>query len=174
MTAAGSADSAGREFVEVSAGPDRDGWLPLLLLADEPDPLHRALQDGDLYGLVGPDGAPHAAILVVEQSPAVAELRAVAVAEAVQGQGVGTLMVNATVFVLGQRGIRKVVVGTASSGVRQIAFYQRCGFRLTHVERDFFTPEKGYPAGLSENGLPIRDMVWLDLDVQPRSLGGER
>jgi GNAT superfamily N-acetyltransferase len=161
------------ELVEVEAGPERDRWVPLLELADEPEPLRAYLHDGDLYGLVGPEGEPRAAILVIEESPGVAELRAVAVAEPVQGQGVGTLMVNATLFVLAQRGIRRAVVGTASSGVRQIAFYQRCGFRPTHVERDCFTPEKGYPAGLTENGIPIRDMVWMDRDIEPL-LGGER
>ena len=64
------------------------------------------------------------------------------------------------------------VVGTASSGVRQLAFYQRCGFRLTRVERDFFTVDKGYPADLRENRIPIRDMVWMDRDLSSMSLGG--
>jgi ribosomal protein S18 acetylase RimI-like enzyme len=165
-------DATAPEFIEVAAGPERDRWVSLLELADEPEPLRAYLQEGDLYGLVGPDGAPRAAILVIEESPGVAELRNVAVAEAVQDQGVGTLMMNATLFVLAQRGVQRAVVGTASSGVRQIAFYQRCGFRLSHVERDFFTPEKGYPDDLRENGIPIRDMVWMDRDVAARSLGG--
>jgi GNAT superfamily N-acetyltransferase len=160
------------ELVEIPAGPDRLGWIPLLELADEPAPLLEYLGDGDLYGFVGPDGSPHGAILVISESPGVAELRAVAVAEALQGQGLGTLMINAVLFVLAQRGTRRAIVGTASSGVRQLAFYQRCGFRLTHVERDFFTPEKGYPADLAENGIPIRDMVWMDRDLASLSVGG--
>jgi hypothetical protein len=56
--------------------------------------------------------------------------------------------------------------------VRQLAFYQRCGFRLDRVERDFFTVAKGYPADLAENGIPIRDMVWMDRDLSSMSLGG--
>ena len=75
-------------------------------------------------------------------------------------------MVEAVLEILRERGTRSVVVGTASSGVRQLAFYQRCGFRVSHVERDFFTEAKGYPADLTENGIPTRDMVWMD-----RSLG---
>jgi len=63
---------------------------------------------------------------------------------------------------LAARGLRRVLVGTATSGVRQLAFYQRLGFRLTHIERDYFTTERGYPAGLSENGIPTRDMAWMD------------
>jgi ribosomal protein S18 acetylase RimI-like enzyme len=95
----------------------------------------------------------------------VAELRAVAVAAPEQGSGLGTRMIDAVLGLLRSRGVRRVVVGTASSGVRQLAFYQRCGFRLTHVERDFFTPERGYPAGISENGIPTRDMVWMDREL---------
>ena len=109
-TAAGSVasrpmDASATEFPRSRPGPERERWVPLLELADEPEPLRAYLDEGSLYGLVGPDGAPCAAILVIEDPPGIAELRAVAVAEAVQGQGVGTLMVNATLFVLAQRGI---------------------------------------------------------------------
>ena len=125
------------------------------------------LHDGELYGFVAADGAPRAAILVIDEGPGVAELRAVAVAEREQGQGIGTQLVAAVLAALAARGVQRVTVGTASSGVRQLAFYQRCGFRLSHVERDYFSAERGYPPGLTEHGLPVRDMVWMD-----RTLGG--
>jgi ribosomal protein S18 acetylase RimI-like enzyme len=153
------------ELVEIAAGPARELWVPLLELADEPEPLRAYLQDGDLFGLVGADGSPLGAVLAIHESSDRAELRAVAVDEAVQGQGVGSLMVSTVLFVLASRGTRTVRVGTASSGVRQLAFYQRCGFRLSHVERDYFTAEKGYPSGLTEHGIAIRDMVWMDREV---------
>jgi hypothetical protein len=35
-------------------------------------------------------------------------------------------------------------------------------FRFWRIERDVFAPERGYPEGLEENGIPLRDMVWLD------------
>jgi hypothetical protein len=60
-----------------------------------------------------------------------------------------------------RRGSVGSVVGTASSGTRQLGFYQRLGFRLTHVERDCFTEDRGYPPGLSENRIATRDMVWM-------------
>jgi ribosomal protein S18 acetylase RimI-like enzyme len=144
----------------------------VLELADEPEPLRAYLQDGDLFGHSGSDGMPSAAILVIEDQPGVAELRVVAVAESVQGQGVGTAMVNAVLFVLAARGVHTALVGTASSGVRQLAFYQRCGFRLAHVERDFFIEAKGYRPDLAENGIAIRDMVWMDRALEPPSVRG--
>jgi ribosomal protein S18 acetylase RimI-like enzyme len=149
-------------FVTVESGPDRQAWVPLLELADEPVPLARYLDDGTLYGLTG-DGGPRAAVLVIMLDDARAELRAVAVAETEQGKGLGTEIVERVFGALRERGVREVVVGTATSGVRQLAFYQRLGFRLTHIERDFFTVAKGYPADLSENGIPTRDMVWMSM-----------
>jgi ribosomal protein S18 acetylase RimI-like enzyme len=119
-----------------------------------------------LYGVLEPTtGEPRAAALVIDRPDGAAELRAVAVAEPEQGSGFGSWLVDEVCDRLRDRGVPRVIVGTATSGVRQLAFYQRLGFRLTHVERDFFTAEKGYPAGLSENGIPTRDMAWMDRDL---------
>jgi ribosomal protein S18 acetylase RimI-like enzyme len=145
----------------VPAGPARRAWVPLLELADEPEPLARYLDEGTLYGAVDETGEPRAAVLVIATDET-AELRAVAVAEPAQGQGLGTAVVQEVLDVLRANGATRVVVGTASSGVRQLAFYQRLGFRLSHVERDFFSRDRGYPDDLSEHGIPTRDMVWMD------------
>ena len=150
----------------IAAGRAREAWVQLLELADEPAPLRRYVDDGTLYGVVDDaSGRPRAAVLTIDQSDDTTELRAVAVAEGEQGTGLGSWLVSEVCDRLRDRGIRRVVVGTATSGVRQLAFYQRLGFRLERIERDFFTAEKGYPADLSENGIPTRDMAWMDLDL---------
>jgi GNAT superfamily N-acetyltransferase len=150
----------------VEPGPAREPWAELLQLADEPAPLRRALQQGVLYGIRNDDTHPRAAILVLNHGSASAELRAVAVAEAHQGHGLGSWIVKEVCERLRSAGIQRVVVGTASSGLRQLGFYQRLGFRLSHVERDYFTPERGYPPDLSENGISSRDIVWMDQDLR--------
>jgi ribosomal protein S18 acetylase RimI-like enzyme len=86
----------------------------------------------------------------------------VAVAEADQGAGIGRQMLEQVCRHLRGSGTRTVVVGTASSGGRQLAFYQRVGFRLSHIERDYFTGARGCPDDITENGIPTRDMVWMD------------
>ena len=150
----------------IEPGADRDEWLALLELADEPVPLRGYLQQGVLYGVRSvDDGHPSGAVLAIAWDDHTAELRAVAVAEGKQGTGLGSWLVAEVCDRLRASGTRRVVVGTASSGTRQLAFYQRLGFRLTHIERDFFTDEKGYPADHAENGIPTRDMVWMDLSL---------
>ena len=63
------------------------------------------------------------------------------------------------------RGVRRVVVGTANAGIGQLAYYQKAGFRLLRIERDFFSPARGYPAVMEDNGIRLRDMVWMDLEL---------
>ena len=60
------------------------------------------------------------------------------------------------------RGMKHVVVGTGNSDSGPLAYYQKAGFRLWKIERDFFSPAHGYPDGLQENGIALRDMVWMD------------
>ena len=91
------------------------------------------------------------------------ELRAVAPDH--HNRGVGTRLLAAVLAALRSRGVRRVVVGTSNAGVGQLAFYQKAGFRLWRIERDFVTPERGYDPEARENGIPHRDMVWLDQDL---------
>jgi hypothetical protein len=36
---------------------------------------------------------------------------------------------------------------------------------MLSIERDVFIPQFGYPDGLSVEGIPLRDRVWLDQDL---------
>lgn len=151
----------------ITPGPERETYLPLLLLADEPEPLRGYLQSGDLYALHAEDGHPLGATLVMPMpdDPTAVELRAVAVSPDRHNQGLGRKMLAAVLADLRQRGARRVVVGASNAGIGQIAFYQKAGFRLWRIERDYFTPEKGYDPAERENGLPHRDMVWFDQEL---------
>jgi len=150
----------------VPSGSERDPYLPLLLLADESEPQVRGYyQTGDLYAVDDEAGQPLGLVLTVAESDGSTELKAVAVDEARHNQGIGRLLLAAVLADLRTRGVRRVTVGTASCGIGQLAFYQKAGFRLFSIERDFFTPTRGYPEGTEENGIPLRDMVWMDQEL---------
>lgn len=151
----------------VAAGEDREAYLPLLLLADEPEPLRGYLNVGDLYVLHDEAGEPLGVTLTLPygQEPVTVELRNVAVALGQHNRGLGKRMLAAVLADLRARGIRRAVVGTSNAGIGQIAFYQKTGFRLWRIERDYFTAEKGYDPEERENGLAHRDMVWFDQDL---------
>ena len=63
------------------------------------------------------------------------------------------------------RGAARLLVGTSSADTGNLDFYQRCGYRLLSIERDYFTPVRGYPPDFVLNGLPAVDMVWMDLEI---------
>lgn len=151
--------------VTIDPGPAREVWRDLLALADEPAPLARIFNHGTLHGVHDERGRPGAAVLVLDRGDGLAELRAVAVAESLQGRGLGSWLVRRVCERLKAAGHRRVLVGTATSGVRQLAFYLRLGFRALRIDRDHFSPANGYPEGLTDSGIPTRDMIWLDLDL---------
>jgi GNAT superfamily N-acetyltransferase len=89
------------------------------------------------------------------------ELAVLAVAEEHQGRGIGTALVERAIAEARRQGLQTMRVGTSSADIDNLRFYQHRGFRLLAVERDAFTPEDGYPDGLANYGIPIRDRVWL-------------
>lgn len=142
----------------------RQSHLPLLCLADDAhDHVEAHLDEGEVLVWI-PDGGRSVigAVQAVPRRPAVWEITLVAVLGEHQGNGHGSAMLHATVDWLAERGARRVIVGTASSGVGQLGFYQRAGFRLFAIEHDHFDEARGYDGTETENGIPVRDMVWLD------------
>ena len=161
MTSARSAT-----LIDVAAGPERERFLPLLLLADESlEQVRSYMQCGDLFAFVEPDGTAVGVVLTVPHEHGGVELKAVAVDATRQNLGIGRQMLAAVLEELRRRGARRAVVGTANAGIGQLAYYQKAGFRLLRIERDFFSPARGYPAVMEDNGIRLRDMVWMDLEL---------
>jgi GNAT superfamily N-acetyltransferase len=140
-----------------------ESLIPLLLLAEESkrglrwglanlvDMVYRA-DDGDT--LVG------AATMQWRNDPC--EIMELAVAPERQGQGIGRQIVAWLVGEARQRGKTAVLVGTANASIDNIAFYQRCGFRMDQVRKDYFWY---YREAHYENGIQIRDMLVFRYDL---------
>jgi hypothetical protein len=64
-----------------------------------------------------------------------------------------------------EHGAERLLVATASADLENLGFYQRLGFRMLRIERDAFTPERGYPEGLSVRGVRVRDRIWLEMPL---------
>jgi ribosomal protein S18 acetylase RimI-like enzyme len=159
---------AGASLRIVPPGEERNGYWALFLLADDSEEQVRSYyQHGDLYVLDDASGAPLGIVLVLygNEASEEAEFKAVAVDSGYHGRGIGKRMLAEVLAELRAKGVRRVVVGTGNSGIGQLAFYQKAGFRLWRIERDFFTSERGYPEGIEENGIPLRDMVWMDIEL---------
>ena len=84
----------------------------------------------------------------------------IAVIESCQGQGIGKQLLSEAVKIAERSGCKTIEVGTGNSSLAQLAFYQKAGFRITGVVRDFFVTKN-----IIENGIRCRDMIRLSLDV---------
>ncbi|WP_330960892.1 GNAT family N-acetyltransferase [Photobacterium sp. 53610] len=90
------------------------------------------------------------------------ELFNLAVYPAYQQQGIGTQLLTALFPRLRKQGATALVLGTGTFGY-QLTFYQKLGFRVDAVMKDFFLDH--YDEPIFEQGLQHRDMLRLRLDL---------
>ena len=137
--------------------------FPILLLAESSesalrwslgnlsDTVYKAEEEGQIVG---------AATMRWNSEPC--EIVELAVAEHRQGQGVGRMIIDNLMAEARRRGKTRIVVGTGNSSIGNIVFYQKCGFRMDHIRRDYFwyhdEPE-------IENGILLRDMIVFSYDL---------
>ncbi|GGD77077.1 GNAT family N-acetyltransferase [Paenibacillus nasutitermitis] len=143
--------------------PDEAPPVELLWLADPCKVfVDDYIQRGQCY-VADRDGGIIGEYVLLPTRPATVELVNVAVAEREQGKGVGKLLVLDAIKQAKLLGYKTVELGTGSSGVAQLALYQKCGFRITGIDIDFFV--RHYEEEIWENGIRLKDMVRLSLDV---------
>ena len=144
-------------------GEDLLPW-DLLLLADPSRELVSAyLANGECY-VAQLRGEIVGEFVIMPKAPDVWELMNIAVTEARHGQGIGKALLAEAIRVVRQHGASRLEVGTGNCGFMQLAFYQKAGFRMVGVERDFFL--KHYSEPIFENGIQCMDMVRLALNLK--------
>ncbi|KDM93518.1 GNAT family N-acetyltransferase [Photobacterium galatheae] len=85
-----------------------------------------------------------------------------AVFPAYQQQGIGRQLLAALFPRLKKQGVTTLVLGTGTFGY-QLTFYQKLGFRVDSVVKDFFVEH--YDEPIVEQGLQHLDMLRLRLDL---------
>jgi GNAT superfamily N-acetyltransferase len=145
-------------------GPRHELW-PLFELADDSALAIRGYVDLGLVHVASIGGVAIGHAQIVPHDVRVWELKSLAVLAPYRERGVGAGLVRRSVGWVRDHGAEQLLVATASADLENLGFYQRLGFRMLRIERDAFTPEGGYPAGLSFGGVPVRDRVWLELPV---------
>jgi len=138
--------------------------LDLLLLADpSQEMIAEYLQRGQCY--VGLDEREQiiAVIVLLPTRPGTLEIINIAVREAFQGRGIGKKLIQFAMDQAREKNAKTIEIGTGNSSVGQLLLYQKCGFRITGIDRDFFI--RHYPEKIYENGIQCRDMIRLSLDL---------
>lgn len=91
------------------------------------------------------------------------ELINIAVDESHQSQGIGKLLIEDAIQRAEDMGYKNLEVGTGNSSIDQLAFYQKCGFRISGVDQGYFL--KHYDEAIFENGIQCMDMVRLSREI---------
>jgi GNAT superfamily N-acetyltransferase len=158
---AASTDAAIRE---VEQG-DVEALVPLLLLAE---PSTRALRwsldnlSDTVYRLDAEGRLVGAAAVRWDDEPC--EIVELAIAAEDQGRGFGRTFVEWLLGEARRRHKKAMIVGTRNSSIGNLAFYQKCGFRMDHVRADYFWY---YGEQQVEDGIPVRDLVVFRYDFVP-------
>lgn len=149
------------EIRKIEAGKKK--YLSLLLLADEQEEMiDRYLERGDMYVL--DDDGVRAECVVTDEGDGILELKNLAVNPESQGKGYGRQMIRFVADTYRKR-FRILQVGTGDSPAT-IPFYEKCGFRRSHVVRNFFTEHYDHP--IYEGGKRLVDMVYLKMELGKR------
>ncbi|TQR18722.1 GNAT family N-acetyltransferase [Psychrobacillus soli] len=133
--------------------------IDLLLMADPSLTLiEEYLNTGECY--VAENNKEIIGVYVLlPKSTETIELVNIAVSDNEQGKGIGKQLILDAIQKSKVKGYQTIEVGTGNSSIGQLALYQKCGFRITGVDRDFFT--RHYKEDIFENGIWCRDMIRL-------------
>jgi ribosomal protein S18 acetylase RimI-like enzyme len=147
--------------VEIQEVPYAEAPLELLLEADPSVEKIQGYLPSSRCFVAIVDGKPVGAYVVQPIGPAVYELMSIAVSPDHQQMGIGSKLLEHVVTTVRDMGARRLEVGTGSFGY-QLTWYQRAGFRVFAVARDFFLDN--YDEPIYENGIQLKDMLRLAVD----------
>lgn len=135
---------------------NKRAYLPLLLLADEQESMvDKYLDKGTMYVL--DDDGVKAEIVVCDEDDGALEIKNLAVEPQFRRQGYGRRLIE---FVCEHyKGkYHTVQVGTGDSPLT-VPFYEKCGFKRSHVVKNFYTDNYDHP--IFECGIQLVDMIYF-------------
>ncbi|KGX90937.1 N-acetyltransferase [Pontibacillus halophilus JSM 076056 = DSM 19796] len=131
----------------------------LLLLADPSiERVEQTVKLGDCY-VAYEEEVPVGVYVLYETEPRLVEITNLAVKESAQGKGIGRMLVIHAFEQAKSLGMKEIIVKTGNSSIPVLALYQKCGFRMMYIERDYFVIH--YDDPIVEDGIPCLDQVHL-------------
>ncbi|WEG14436.1 GNAT family N-acetyltransferase [Pullulanibacillus sp. KACC 23026] len=137
--------------------------INLLLLADPSQTIVEDYLDRGTCYIAECNTEVVGVYVLLPTRPETIELVNIAVEEEHQGRGIGKRLVTDAVHRAKRNGYTTIEVGTGNSSIGQLALYQKCGFRMTGIDRGYFI--RHYEEAIFENGIQCRDRVRLSQDL---------
>ncbi|WP_461210785.1 GNAT family N-acetyltransferase [Desulfocurvus sp. DL9XJH121] len=136
--------------------------MRLLLEADPSEQSIKAYLDNSLCYAAVESGEAVGACVLGHIGDSTLELYNISVLPRRQGQGIGTKLLHHAIAEARDAGIGRIELGTGTFGY-QLAFYQRLGFRVQEVIRDYFVDKYAEP--IFELDIQLKDMLRLALTL---------
>jgi len=131
----------------------------LLLLADETiDAINKYIFDSELH-VVELEGKIIAIYVLFPINEQEMEIKNIAVKHEYQNQGIGKFLLQDAMFKGKEKKIKFLIIGTASTAIKQLKLYKGVGFKPFGTKKDFFIIN--YPKAIIEDGMQLKDMIML-------------
>ncbi len=141
--------------------PSSEAPMDLLLLADPSEAaIKRYLNQSRCFVAYADDEVVGSCVLK-PIAEGMVELMNIAVSPSKQQSGIGTRLLKNVIEKVRESGAKGLEVGTGAFGY-QLTFYQRQGFRVNRIDKDFFL--KNYLEPIFEDGVQHKDMLRLTLE----------
>jgi ribosomal protein S18 acetylase RimI-like enzyme len=98
-------------------------------------------------------------IVVLPLTAETAEIKNIAVDPEFQGKGIGSFLIEQVVQTALFNNQKNICIGTANSSIGQLYLYQKLGFEITEIKRNFFL--ENYTEPIYENGIQAKHMIVL-------------
>ena len=147
------------EFLKIENNKKR--YIDLLLLADEEEKMiDKYLERGEMYILN--DNGIKAECVVTDEGNKILEIKNIAVSPKFQKQGYGKKLIEFLIEKYSEN-YSVIQAGTGDSPLT-IPFYEKCGFKKSHIVKNFFIDN--YKNPIYENGVQLIDMIYLQKDLK--------
>jgi aminoglycoside 6'-N-acetyltransferase I len=89
----------------------------------------------------------------------ITEIKNLAVLPELQGQGIGRYLIENATQIARKMNCKTIQIGTANSSVGQLYLYQKVGFEISEIKKNFFVDN--YSEQIYENGIQAKHMIML-------------
>ena len=135
----------------------------LLLLADETkEAIDKYIFESEIF-IIENNGEIIALYALKAINSEQIEIKNIAVKADFQGRGIGSFLLENAFERAKKSGFQSLLIGTGDASLRQLALYQRQGFKKYDVVKNFFIDN--YPEVIYENGLQLKDMIILKKQI---------
>lgn len=147
------------KFLKIENNKKR--YIDLLLLGDEEEEMiDKYLERGEMYIL--DDNGIKAECVVTDEGNKILEIKNIAVSPKFQKQGYGKKLIEFITEKYSEN-FSVIQAGTGDSPLT-IPFYEKCGFKKSHIVKNFFIDN--YKNPIYEEGVQLIDMIYLQKNLK--------